>query len=169
VPRVFRRLTDADLPALLDLQEPAAIEGLGEVFPQDAYPFPRDAVLARWRTELADATITAYVANAEDGSLLGFAARRGEEVLHFGTTLETWGSGLATWLHDELVATFDPGLPRLRLWVFTDNRRGRRFWEKHGWQPTGRTSRSTFAPYPQLLEYVRPTTTDESVTLDGSR
>jgi RimJ/RimL family protein N-acetyltransferase len=90
-------------------------------------------------------------------------------VLHFGTTLETWGSGLATWLHDELVATFDPGLPRLRLSVFTDNGRGRRFWEKHGWQPTGRTSRSTFAPYPQLLEYVRPTTTDESVTLDGSR
>ena len=31
--------------------------------------------------------------------------------------------------------------------------------KKHGWQPTGVTSRSGFPPYPVLLEYVLPTDT----------
>ncbi|HEX5089706.1 MAG TPA: GNAT family N-acetyltransferase [Nocardioides sp.] len=157
-----------DLPALLDLQEPGAVAGLSDVFPQESHPFPRDAVLARWRVELADPGVAAYVAH--DGSrLLGFAARRGDEVLHFGTALQSWGSGIASWLLEELLATFDPEVRRIRLWVFTDNGRGRRFWEKHGWQPTGRTTRSTFAPYPTLLEYARSRTGDESAPADGSR
>jgi len=168
VPSVFRPLTEADLPALLDVQEPAAVAGLASVFPQDTHPFPREAVMERWRDELADPAIATYVAVDEAGGLQGFAARRGDEVLHFGTGLETWGSGLATWLLEELLATFDPEVHRIRLWVFTDNGRGRRFWEKHGWRPTGRTTWSTFAPYPTLLEYERPRTADESPTADGS-
>jgi RimJ/RimL family protein N-acetyltransferase len=44
--------------------------------------------------------------------------------------------------------------------VFEGNRRARRFYEKLGWTPTGRTSRTTFAPYPVLLEYVRERTPD---------
>jgi len=40
--------------------------------------------------------------------------------------------------------------------VFADNRRARRFYEKHGWRPTGRSSVSSFEPYPVLLEYVLP-------------
>lgn len=166
--RAFRPLTEADLPALLDLQEPAAVAGLADVFPQESHPFPRDAVMARWRDELADPAVAAYVAADEDGSLLGFAARRDDEVLHFGTTLGMWGSGIASWLLEELVATFDSDVHQVRLWVFTDNGRGRRFWEKHGWRPTGRTMRSTFAPHPELLEYERPRTADESATPDGS-
>jgi RimJ/RimL family protein N-acetyltransferase len=167
VARVLRPLTEADLPALLDLQEPAAVAGLSDVFPQDSHPFPRDAVLARWREELADPAIAAYVA-AADGRLLGFGARREDEVLHFGTALDTWGTGVAGWVLDELLATFGPEVRRVRLWVFTGNGRGRRFWEKAGWRPTGRTTRSTFAPYPQLLEYERSRATDESPPTDGS-
>ncbi len=166
--RVFRPLTEADLTALLDLQEPAAVAGLADVFPQESHPFPRDAVMERWRDELSDPATAAYVAADEDVALLGFAARRGDEVLHFGTALGTWGSGVATWLLEELLATFAPEIHRIRLWVFTDNGRGRRFWEKAGWLPTGRTTRSTFPPFPQLLEYERSRTTDESLSTDGS-
>jgi RimJ/RimL family protein N-acetyltransferase len=169
VARVFRPLTEADLPALLDLQEPAAVAGLAEVFPQDRHPFPRDAVMQRWREELSDPAIAAYVAADQEGVLLGFAARRHDEVLHFGTALDSWGSGVATWLLEELLPTFAPEVQRVRLWVFADNGRGRRFWEKAGWLATGRTTRSTFAPFPQLLEYDRSRTTDESVPADGSR
>jgi RimJ/RimL family protein N-acetyltransferase len=169
VARVFRPLTEADLPALLDLQEPAAVAGLAGVFPQDIHPFPRAAVTERWRDELADPTIAAYVAADLERNLLGFAARRHDEILHFGTALDTWGSGVATWLLDELVATFAPEIHRVRLWVFADNGRGRRFWEKAGWRTTGLSARSTFAPYPQLLEYERSRAVDESVPADGSR
>ena len=40
------------------------------------------------------------------------------------------------------------------LRVFVDNGRARRFYEKHGWRPTGASSRSSYEPYPVLLEYV---------------
>jgi RimJ/RimL family protein N-acetyltransferase len=43
----------------------------------------------------------------------------------------------------------------LTLRVFDENRRAQRFYAKQGWRPTGRTSRTAFAPHPLLLEYER--------------
>jgi RimJ/RimL family protein N-acetyltransferase len=143
----------SDLDGLLPLQERGAVAGLGDVFPQDEHPFPRDALRERWARELEDDGIAAYVACDPAGHLVGFAARRGDELLHFGTALDTWGSGLAPWLHDRLLATYPPDVVRLRLRVFAGNGRARRFYERLGWRPTGRESRSTFAPRPVLVEY----------------
>ncbi|MGI9156246.1 MAG: GNAT family N-acetyltransferase [Marmoricola sp.] len=143
-----------DLPALLVMQERGAVAGLSNVFPQESYPFPRDAVRQRWSEELNNRAIAACVATSADDRLVGFAARCGDEVLHFGTALETWGSGLATWMHDALIATYPPELPQVRLRVFADNGRARRFYEKLGWTATGAESRTSFPPNPTLLEYV---------------
>ena len=127
---------------------------LAQVFPQDTHPFPREAVRDRWRRELEEPDVAAYVVTTGPaGDLVAFAARRGDELLHFGTAVETWGSGLATWLHDELVATYPSDVDRLRLRVFVENGRARRFYEKLGWLSTGHESRSTFAPYPTMVEY----------------
>jgi GNAT superfamily N-acetyltransferase len=142
-----------DLGGLLEVQEPGAVAGLASVFPQETHPFPTDAIRARWRDELADPHIAAYVAVDARGGIVGFAARRHDEVLHFGTAVETWGSGLATWLHDELIATYPTETRRLRLWVFRGNDRARRFYERLGWRPTRRESRSSFPPHPVLVEY----------------
>ncbi|HET8961210.1 MAG TPA: GNAT family N-acetyltransferase [Nocardioides sp.] len=150
---LFRRMEVGDLHALSAIQEPAAVAGLSNIFPQDEYPFPRDAVRGRWEAELQDPGVAAYVATGPDGRLVGFAARRGDEVLHFGTALETWGSGLATWLLEELLATFPAEVGRVRLRVFAGNLRARRFYEKLGWEATGRESRTSFPPHPVLLEY----------------
>jgi GNAT superfamily N-acetyltransferase len=150
----FRPMTGADLPDLMPLQERGAVAGLGGVFPQQTHPFPREAIRDRWRDELADPEIAAYVAT--DGAadnLVAFGARRGDELLHFGTALETWRSGLAAWLHDALVSTYLPEVDLLRLRVFAGNGRARRFYQKLGWQPTGQETTSTFAPYPVLVEY----------------
>ena len=87
------------------------------------------------------------------GEIVGFAATRGEELLHFGTAVETWGSGLAAWLHDAVVATYPSVTGPLRLRVFAENRRARRFYEKLGWLATGRESRTSFPPHPVLVEY----------------
>ena len=143
-----------DLPELIALQERGAIAALSNVFPQDEFPFPRDAVRDRWAEELEDPSIAAYVATAPDGRLVGFAARREDEVLHFGTAVETWGSGLAGWMHDGLLATYPPDLRRVRLRVFAGNRRARRFYEQRGWTATGAETRTSFPPHPTLLEYV---------------
>lgn len=151
----LRRATEADIERILDVQQPGAIKGLGHIFPQDQHPFPRATVADRWRMEFADAETAVYVATGSGGPVLGFAARRQDELLHFGTALETWGTGLARWLHDELLRTYPPAVTRVRLRVFAENLRARRFYEKCGWMQTGVTSRTQFEPYPLLIEYVR--------------
>jgi RimJ/RimL family protein N-acetyltransferase len=143
----------SDVPAVLDVQEPAAVAGLSAVFPQDRHPFPREAIEARWRDEVADPRIACFVVE-HAGRVAGFAAIEGDEVLHFGTALDTWGSGLATTAHDELVEHLRAGgVVRPRLFAYAGNARGRRFWEKHGWRSTGETARGSFPPYAELLAY----------------
>lgn len=148
-------MTAADVDAVLAVQVPGAVLGLADVFDQAAHPFPRDAVARRWREEVADPEVDCRVALADE-VVVGFAATRGEELLHFGTAVDSWGTGLATWLHDEVLALLAAaGHERARLRVFTANGRGRRFYDKLGWQPTGEVSHSTFAPYPELLTLSR--------------
>ena len=149
----FRPATQADLNDLVAVQEEGAVAALAHIFPQDRHPFPREAILQRWTAELDEPAVAVYVSTDEAGEVTGFAARRDDELLHFGTAMSTWGTGLAGDLHDELVATYPADLDRLWLRVFADNHRARRFWEKHGWRPTGRESRSPFAPHPVLVEY----------------
>ncbi|MFI6831657.1 GNAT family N-acetyltransferase [Kribbella sp. NPDC050241] len=151
---VFRKAHESDLPELVTLQERGAVEGLGHIFPQETHPFPRADILDRWAVELADPSIAVYVSCDQDDRITGFAARRDDEVFHFGTAVDTWGSGLATYLHDALLATFPSTLGTLRLRVFTENTRARRFYEKLGWHPTGRQTRTAFPPHPNLTEYI---------------
>lgn len=151
----IREASAEDVAAILSIQEPAAVKGLGHSFPQDAHPFPREAVEARWHAELADPAIAVYVAVDAHGGVTGFAARQDDQLLHFGTAVETWGSGLAQRLHDELVDSFPSSVTRFGLRVFAENRRARRFYEKLGWFETGAESRTQFPPHPVLVEYAR--------------
>jgi GNAT superfamily N-acetyltransferase len=154
---IVRAMTLDDLPQLIDLQQAGAVLGMAEVFPQDRHPFPRDVILARWRDEVADPTIGTYVAVDDDGRLVGFAATTGWELLHFGTAVETWGRGAASELLAVVVGWLRATGADPTLWVFAGNGRARRFYEKHGWRPTGASSVSGFEPHPVLLEYSLPT------------
>jgi RimJ/RimL family protein N-acetyltransferase len=148
-------MTAADVPNVLDVQEPGAVRGLAEVFPQDAYPFPREGVELRWLQEIEMPDIECYVVQLDDG-VAGFAAFRGAEFLHFGISVEHWGTGLAQTAHDAVLDRMQcQGIRRAWLKVFTGNRRGRRFYEKLGWHPTGDRTRSTYPPHPELLRYER--------------
>lgn len=158
---ILRAATGADVDAILDVQQPAAVAGLGHIFPQDRHPFPRADVAARWRAEIADPGVSVTLCTESDGAVQGFAAVRGHELLHFGTALPTWGTGLASRFHDALLEATAAALgtpTTLTLRVFEENGRARRFYAKHGWWPTGRSSRTTFAPHPGLLEYARDLT-----------
>ncbi len=57
-------------------------------------------------------------------------------------------------MHDALLATYPPGLRRVRLRVFAGNHRAQRFYERRGWTATGAVTRTSFPPHPTLLEYV---------------
>ena len=155
---MLRRATIDDVHALVDVQEHGAIASLSHIFPQATYPFPRAEVLHRWRGEIADPQIHTYVSTDAAGRISGFAATRAAELLHFGTAVETWGSGLAQELHDAVLDELKATAPTGYIWlrVFEANMRARRFYERLGWTRSGRRTRTTFAPYPVLLEYRRP-------------
>ncbi len=150
----------SDLEPLLDMQERAATVALAHIFPQDKYPFPRSDVRQRWVAEINDPGIEAYIAIDRADSIVGFLACRANELLHFGTAIEHWGSGLADELHAWAIDSLDRSTPRdiryARLRVFEENLRARRFYEKHGWQSAGVETRTRFPPYPTLIEYTRP-------------
>jgi RimJ/RimL family protein N-acetyltransferase len=151
---LLRPMTESDVLRVVAVQEPGAVLGLAEVFPQDAHPFPREEIAQRWRAEIADPRIDCYVVAPEQDGVAGFAAIRADEFLHFGIAVEHWGSGLAQQAHDAVLEVLrHRGVDRAWLRVFTDNRRGRRFYEKLGWSPTGERTRSSYAPFPELLTY----------------
>lgn len=150
----LREATLDDLDALLDVQQPAAVRAFGHIFPQAEHPFPRPALADRWAAEIADPEVGVYVAVDAEERIVGFAATRERQLLHFGTALETWGTGAAQELHALVLARLPPG--RLWLRVMAENRRARRFYERLGWRSTGDETRSPFAPYPVLLTYERP-------------
>jgi RimJ/RimL family protein N-acetyltransferase len=152
---VLRVMTPGDVPRVVDVQEPGAVRGLSEVFPQDLYPFPRRAVEQRWLLEIETPGVDCYVVELES-TIAGFAATRGDEVLHFGIAVEHWGSGLAATAHDAVLAQMRSGGVRLAwLTVFTANRRGRRFYERLGWDRTGDRTQSSYPPFAELLRYER--------------
>jgi len=152
----LREATPSDLEALVDVQREGAVLALGHIFPQETHPFPRDEVLAQWAKEIADSGIRAYVIETDAGQIGGFAATRDNELLHFGTAVQTWGSGLAVDAHNEILQRLAAaGLVRSRLRVFEENHRAIRFYEKLGWRRTVKLTRSAFPPHPVLVEYER--------------
>jgi RimJ/RimL family protein N-acetyltransferase len=151
----FRPLAHADLDALIDLQEIGAIAALSHIFPQDRYPFQRDVIKERWRTEIDDPDVRAFAFVGDHDSLAGFAATKHNELFHFGTALELWGTGAAGELHAHVVADLvrNNGSEFFWLRVFEENLRARRFYEKLGWRLFGTHTQTTFAPHPYLVEY----------------
>lgn len=150
---LLRNAAPSDLPALLEVQQSGAVMALAHIFPQDEHPFPHDKLHSRWVEEITDPQVNVFVIEDED-RLVGFAATRGDELLHFGTAVETWGTGLAAAAHNEIVKRLaTAGVTRARLRVFEDNHRARRFYEKLGWRRTERRTQTSFPPHPVLVEY----------------
>jgi RimJ/RimL family protein N-acetyltransferase len=139
---------------MMDVQHAGALHALTHIFPQDAYPFPRAAIQSRWASEIENPGVDVYVIENDEGQIAGYAAVRDNEHLHFGTAVETWGTGLAAAAHDKLLERLAAtGVTTARLRVFDQNHRARRFYEKLGWRRTDRLSRTTFPPHPVLVEY----------------
>jgi putative acetyltransferase len=143
-----------DLDALVELQREGAVAGLSGIFSQDEYPFPTAQVRERWAREVVDPAIDCFVVLDGEGPMAGFAATKGEELLHFGTALSTWGSGLAGRAHDAVVEHLrQQGRSRGWLRVFEANHRARCFYERRGWRATAETTRTSFPPHPVLVRY----------------
>ncbi|HET7046210.1 MAG TPA: GNAT family N-acetyltransferase [Gaiellaceae bacterium] len=141
---------NADL--LADIQEAASLAGLGHIYPAHLYPYPREAVLERWRGYDGEVFLD------PDGR--GFSAIGDGWLNGLYVRPEAWGTGVAGELHDRAVeALREAGAATARLWVLEANVRARRFYERRGWTPDGSTRVVEFPPHPLDVGYsltVRP-------------
>ncbi len=106
MPKVLRPMAAGDADDVVTLQEVGAIVGLGHIFHQDEHPFPAPEIRGRWLKEIETPGLDCHVI-LDRGRAAGFAALRADELLHFGTAMDTWGSGLAGLAHDELLECSD--------------------------------------------------------------
>jgi GNAT superfamily N-acetyltransferase len=130
---------------LAAIQEDASLAGLAHIYPPERYPFPREAVLERWRAS----TQLVFV---EDEA--GFAAVAPPWLDALYVRPAAWGTGVAARLHDRAVeALREAGVRRARLWVLEENRRARRFYERRNWILDGTTRVVEFPPNPLDVGY----------------
>jgi GNAT superfamily N-acetyltransferase len=141
--------------ALYELEKTASLAALGHVFPVEQFPFPDDEVLARYRLSFADPDFK-VVAVERDGQLVAHVAYDREQLRQLSVRPDLWGTGLAdTVVEAALDDMANDGAERASLWVLTANRRARRFYERTGWECTGKVSTSQFVPHPEMLQYAR--------------
>jgi GNAT superfamily N-acetyltransferase len=138
---------------LAAVQEQASVAALGHIFPPELYPYPREAILARW-AEVVDHPAKRVLIARVDDDPAGAACVSEEWLEGLYVVPEQWGSGLADALHDQaldLVRAF--GSTRCHLWVLEDNARARRFYERRGWQENGETRVVEYPPNPLDVGY----------------
>lgn len=143
----WRPAGPADAPALRDLERAASLAGLGHVFPADRFPFPDDAVLARWALVLDDPEVVVEVVDQVAGPL-ALAAYDADQLRHLAVHPAAWGTGLARAGVARAVAH-----GARRLWVLEANHRARRLYGRLGWSATGVRQECPWPPHPVELEH----------------
>lgn len=153
----LRRATAAEAAALRDLEREANLVALAHVFPPDEFPYPDEAVLARWRDVLDDPAVRVLVAEDAHGlaCLVAFDTRT---IRHLAVRPDRWGTGLARAALDAADRLAGPS----QLWCLRDNHRALGLYEHLGWRRTGREQAAEFPPFPVEVELTRPSPDLES-------
>jgi GNAT superfamily N-acetyltransferase len=152
----WRSATPDDAAALRDLERDANLIGLAHVFP--GLPFPDEGVLARWRSTLADPSVsTEVLVDAADTTLIAFSAYDATGRLrHLAVRPDRWGCGLGRAAIDRTVQAIRAAGHSPMLWVLVANDRARALYERLGWERTGREQPAEWPPYPTEIEYRLP-------------
>ena len=152
---MFREATEDDLWVLAELERDANLAALSHVFPPDRYPFPFDAVLARWRLVLDDPGAVVLVLDAGSrGALACYAAYDEGTLRHLAVRPDRWGEGLATAaVHAVASAASRAGATTMSLWVLEDNHRARRLYSRLGWRQSAESRAAPWPPHPVELRY----------------
>jgi GNAT superfamily N-acetyltransferase len=163
---MFRQATEHDLLPLAELERDANLVGLAHVFPPERYPFPFDAVLARWRLVLDDpAAVVLVLDEPEQDRLAVYVAYDDVMLRHIAVHPDRWGEGLATAGMEEATrAMARRGSPEASLWVLADNHRARRLYGRLGWTPTGDRREAPWPPHPVEIRYALSLTGSPEVT-----
>jgi putative acetyltransferase len=149
----IREARPEEAQLLATVQERASVAALGHIFPPELYPYPQEAINARWGEAVADPARRALIAVKADEPV-GAACVRAEWLDGLYVVPEQWGTGLAGSLHDRaLELVRELGATRCHLWVLEENLRARRFYERRGWRENGETRVVEYPPQPLDVGY----------------
>jgi GNAT superfamily N-acetyltransferase len=149
-----RRVIAADARAIGEAHGSAWEAAYGHIFEQ---PFLKQAADSRrlvWPNAIAELLVPPnFVLVAElDGLVLAYVhgapAGDGEpvgEIHGFYSEPAAWGTGAATMLMDEACAILATTWAEVVLWTLQDAHRARGFYEKMGFQPSGREKREALS------------------------
>jgi GNAT superfamily N-acetyltransferase len=144
---VIRRSSPKEAEALWRVQREACLAAFPHIYPPELHPFPDEPV----RRHYEEFPGTLFVAEL-DGRVVGLAGAGSCWLSNLYVLPEFWGTGVAAELHDMALAAM-PDCPEIKLWTLEANRRGRRFYEKHGWRLNGETRVVPFPPNPLDVGY----------------
>lgn len=170
-PLVVREARADDAPAIGDTHAEAWRIAYVEIFePGDLTRLVEHRRTTRWPATFDDpdfAATTLLVAERSSAlvGFLHFGPSRTEvadpvEIYSFNVRPAEWGAGVATALmRTTLESLAERAVGRVHLWTFRDAARARRFYERTGFQPTGRTRAEGPAGGPPVteIEYARRT------------
>jgi GNAT superfamily N-acetyltransferase len=140
-------------PILAAVCELASLAALGHIFPPETYPYPREAVHARWIAAVRDRKARALLALDDDEPVGAACVTRGW-LQGLYVVPGRWGTGLADALHDRALDEVRALHSKSgRLWVLEDNIGARRFYERRGWRENGDTRVVEFPPNPLDIGY----------------
>ena len=150
---MIREARPDDLERLLAIQREASVAGFANVFPPERYPYPTDEVREVWREALADSDVDAYVAELEGGAV-GTVTVDSDFLRQLYVLPAHWGTGIGSALLERgLERMRERGATRAKLWTLEGNDRGRRFYERRGWQLTEMTRVVPYPPHPIDVQY----------------
>jgi GNAT superfamily N-acetyltransferase len=136
---------EADLQ--FELQRAASLAGLAHIFPPEQFPYPDEAVRERWR-----AFPGVVLVAEQNGAAVGLAAVADCWLNGLYVVPAAWGTGVAVALHDAALVA-QPDCAEVKLWVLEENRRARRFYERHGWRRNGEQRVVEYPPSPLDVGY----------------
>jgi GNAT superfamily N-acetyltransferase len=125
------------------------------IFPPELYPFPDDDARALWHDLVRDDGRTHRLFVAEvAGEVVGAVVAKPGTLEHLFVVPALWGTGIADALHAAAVdVSREAGAAECRLEVLEENRRARRFYERHGWIRDGRSRAAEYPPHPRVVGY----------------
>jgi len=138
---------------LLAIQRAAALSAFAHIFSAELHPFPDDAIRERWDRALGEDQTEVLVAERRDDPV-GVVAFSHEWLESLYVVPSAQREGVGSRLHDEALSRRrEAGDAVCRLWTLEQNDRGRRFYERRGWQLDGRSRTIPFPPHPLDVGY----------------
>lgn len=162
---LIRRASKEDAPALAEILTKSWMSAYADILPPAELKSSADkeryaAIFSTMTNHPENHFFLALCGDRPCGMALYSPARDADlpdyaELIAVYTLQEHWGTGLGQTLMEKVLKELIGVYNDVALWVFQDNTRARRFYEKFGFAPDGKQKQENFSDKPQSLRYIK--------------